>query len=164
MNPVDLIIRARSVIAKGCRYGLGHGGYNPALDHPWDNEMRCDCSGFVAWALRVSRHLDHPWYKEQNGGWLETSAIVRDCHTPFGFFTEVPPEAARPGDLIVYGDRPAGGQGHVGLISEIGRKGPAQAIHCSAGNEHRTGDAIQETGVAVWINAGGIIARHAEAA
>lgn len=166
MLNVELIARARSAIGKGCRYGLGHGGYNPASDHPWDTEMRCDCSGFIAWVLRVSRHIEHPWYKEQNGGWLETIAIVRDAKSTFGFFTEVPPDMARAGDVIVYGDRKSEDgstrQGHVGLISEVSATGPAKAIHCSMGNERRSGDAIQETPSGFWINAGGIVARYAD--
>ena len=85
MTNAELITRARSAIGRGCRYGLGKGGFWPGLDRPWDNEMLCDCSGLVAWVLGVSRHLEHPWYKAQNGGWLETSAIMRDCGTPFGF-------------------------------------------------------------------------------
>jgi hypothetical protein len=146
---------------------LGHGGYNAHFDHPWDNEMLLDCSGFIAWVLGVSRHLDHPWYKAQNGGWLETTAIVRDCGTPFGFFTEVPRETARGGDLIVYGDHlnhdGTKRQGHVGLISEVGESGPTQAVHCSRGNERKTGDAIQETPTGLWMVAGGIVARYAGA-
>lgn len=168
MTNDELIARARSVVGKGCRYGLGHGGYHPEFDHPWDNEMLCDCSGFVAWVLQVNRHLDHPWYKQQNGGWLETTAIVRDCATPFGFFTQVPAADARPGDLIVYGDHAnADGtkrQGHVGLIATVGAQGPATAVHCSRGNERRFADAIAETGAGLWLVAGGIVARYAESA
>lgn len=165
MTNAELITRARSAIGRGCRYGLGKGGFWPGLDRPWDNEMLCDCSGLVAWVLGVSRHLEHPWYKAQNGGWLETSAIMRDCGTPFGFFTEVPADMGRAGDLLVYGDRKnqdgTTRQGHVGIISEMGATGPAKAVHCSRGNERRAGDAIQETASGLWLAAGGIVARCA---
>lgn len=164
MNTVETIARARGASGRGCRYGLGHGGYNPALDHPWDYEMLCDCSGFVAWVLRISRHIDHPWYKSQNGGWLETSAIVRDCGTPNGFFNEVELGLAAVGDLLVYGDHGVGDakrQGHVGIISEVGPSGPVLAVHCSRGNQARYGDAIRETTTGLWIAANGIVARFA---
>lgn len=165
MTNAELIARARSVIGKGCRYGLGMGGFDPSRAAPWDDAMLCDCSGFCAWVLGVARHTDNPWYRSQNGGWLETSAILRDCGTPFGFFTEVPAEMARPGDLLVYGDRRnedgTTRQGHVGLISEVGSTGPARAVHCSRGNERRAGDAIQETPSGLWLAAGGIVARCA---
>jgi hypothetical protein len=165
MSNSEIIARARSVIGKGCRYGLGKGGMSPSAVVPWDGAMLCDCSGFIAWVLGVSRHLDHPWYKKQNGGWLETTAIVRDCATPYGFFTQVATVEALAGDLIVYGDikktDDTTRQGHVGLISEVGATGPARAVHCSKGNERRTGDAIFESPVGFWLAAGGIVARCA---
>jgi hypothetical protein len=161
----ELIARARSVVAKGCFYGLGSGGMRPNDPHPWDSAHKCDCSGFAAWALGVSRQTDDPWYRAQNGGWLETSAIVRDCETPYGHFAIVPKKQARPGDLLVYGDRTdAQGvtrQGHVGICAEVNEEGPTKVIHCSRGNERKTGDAIQETGVTWWALADGIVARCA---
>jgi hypothetical protein len=159
----ELIDRARSVAMGGCHYGLGCGGFDPTRTHPWDDSMSCDCSGYVAWALGVARHTSNPWYVQQNGGWIETSAIIRDCETPFGFFAQVMPKDARPGDLLVYGDRSAGGkmrQGHVGICTEID-KGPAKVIHCSKGNDRKLGDAIVETDVGWWTLAGGIVARCA---
>ena len=174
MTNDELVARARSVIGKGCLYGLGRGGRDPESEHPWEMvknaegvwQPRCDCTGLLAWHLGMDRHLDHPWYRSINGGWLESSAIVRDCGTPFGFFTEVPPGLARVGDVLVYGDRKNSDgtrrQGHVGIISEVGETGPAKAIHCSKGNERKAGDAIQETAAGLWIVAGGIVARHAQ--
>lgn len=166
MKSSEVVDRARSVVGKGCHYGLGLGGFDPRRSAPWDDSGHCDCSGFVAWALGVSRHMkDDPLYKDLNGGWLETTAIVRDCETPYGHFAIVQPERARIGDLLVYGDRKqtAGRmrQGHVGICSDIGTKGPLLVIHCSRGNQRKLGDAIQETDTGWWDMAGGVVARCA---
>jgi hypothetical protein len=165
VKPEEVVARARSVVAKGCFYNLGCGGMRPHDPHPWDSANRCDCSGFAAWCLNVSRQTDNPWYKNQNGGWLETSSIVRDCETPFGFFAQVDRRKARVGDLLVYGDYKDGSgktvQGHVGICSDVGSKGPLLVIHCSAGNFRKTGDAIRETDIKWWDLAGGIVARCA---
>lgn len=166
MKADEAIARARSVVGKGCQYGLGHGGFDPKRSAPWDDEGLCDCSGFVAWCLGVSRWLkDDPFYKKLNGGWLETSAIYRDSETPYGHFALVQPEHARIGDLLVYGDRKDSGgkmrQGHVGICSDIGSKGPLLVIHCSRGNQRKLGDAIQETDVGWWTMTSGIVARCA---
>ena len=165
MTGADVVARARSVVAKGCVYGLGKGGMRPHDPHPWNSERKCDCSGFVAWCLGVSRETDNPWYKAQNGGWIETSAIVRDCETPYGIFAMVTRPHALPGDLLVYGDYTGNDgkvkQGHVGICSEVDGKGPIRVIHCSRGNERKLSDAIQETDVTWWNLAGGVIARCA---
>ena len=158
MAKQSLVERARSAAGFGTKYKLGKGGFNPASPHPWSSLGECDCSGFIAWVLGISRHTDNPWYRKQNGGWLETTAIVRDCGTPFGFFDKREWTQARPGDLIVYGDS-GGKQGHVGLITEVDATGPVKAIHCSSGNS-RGGDAIRETGVDIWKKRGGIVAAH----
>lgn len=169
MTNDELIARARSVVGKGCRYQMGHGGYQPGRDVPWDNEMMCDCSGFVpSWVFMAPRHIDHPFYQQFNHGWVDTTAIVRDAKSTSGFFTEVPLEAARPGDLIVYGTikREDGTkrQGHVGLITEVVAGRPSKAVHCSHGNERRFADAIQETSAGLWLATDGIVARYAESA
>ena len=165
MTGSDVVARARSAIAKGCFYKLGAGGMRPHDPHPWDSANKCDCSGFAAWCLGVSRQTDNPWYKEQNGGWFETSAIVRDCETPYGVFALVTRQHALPGDLLVYGDYKgsdgATRQGHVGICSEANAKGPVKVIHCSSGNYRKTGDAIRETDVGWWNLAGGVVARCA---
>ena len=165
MKGSEVVARARSVVAKGCLYKLGSGGMRPHDPHPWDSARRCDCSGFAAWCLGVSRQTDNPWYKNQNGGWLETSAIVRDCETPYGIFALVTRQHALPGDLLVYGDYKSSDgvtkQGHVGICSESNAKGPTKVIHCSSGNARKTGDAIRETDVQWWELAGGVIARCA---
>lgn len=159
MTRPEAVARARSAIGSKCAYRLGKGGFSPTSPYPWNSAGECDCSGFIAWCLGVSRHTDNPWYKSFNGGWVETSAIVRDAKVPFGFFDEVTWEHAAPGHLIVYGDF-GGHQGHVGIVNQADN-GPTQAIHCSNGNFTRTQDAIQETGIAVWKMHEGIIVRCA---
>jgi hypothetical protein len=137
----------------------------PHDPHPWNSALSCDCSGFAAWVLGVSRQTDNPWYKKQNGGWLETSAMVRDCETPYGIFAMVTLTQARVGDLLVYGDRVSKAgkpvQGHVGICTQAGPKGPEMVAHCSSGNYRKTGDAIRETDAAWWYLANGVIARCA---
>lgn len=160
MTGAEVVERARSAIGHHTIYALGKGGYNPASPFPWSSLGECDCSGFVAWCLMMSRHLDHPWYLAENGGWLETTAIVRDAMSPFGFFQKVDWLQARPGDLLVYGDHD-GKQGHVGVVSALDAEGPAAAIHCSSGNYRTRGDAIQETIAALWKMRPSIVARYA---
>jgi hypothetical protein len=165
MKASEVVARAAACVAQGAKYKLGKGGMNPASAVPWTSLGECDCSGFAAWCLGVSRMTDNPWYETQNGGWLETSAIVRDCGTEFGFFAKVAWEDAEPGMLVVYGDRKTESgktiQGHVGVISRVDASGPTRAIHCSSGNFRNTGDAIRETGIELWANRGGIVARCA---
>ena len=139
MTGMEAVARARKALGGGCIYKLGKGGFTPTNPAPWSKQMECDCSGFVSWCLGVSRKTDNPWYVAYNGGWFETSAIVRDATSPFGVFTEVARYDALPGDVLVWGD--AGGkQGHVGLVT-----GPTTVIHCSRGNFTMTADAIRET-------------------
>jgi hypothetical protein len=167
------------MIGKKIKYKLGSGGTNPAQQSPAGNDGACDCSGFVAWCLEISRRVQGvPWYDAlHNGEWVNTDAIYRDAMSPFGFFERYggPWETAgwgspmgsgsrllgKPGDLIVYpGDRTVFPVhvGHVGIVSEtrpipmISSAGEVvKVIHCSAGNYHRTGDAVQETDPAVFL-------------
>ena len=155
MTGLDVVARARSAVAGGCIYKLGKGGFRPTNLAPWDKQMQCDCSGFVSWALGVSRKTDNPWYVAYNGGWFETSAIVRDALSTYGVFTEVARYDALPGDVLVWGDS-GGAQGHVGIVS-----GPTTIIHCSKGNYTTTGDAIRETATTIFDSHKAIAARCA---
>lgn len=158
MNRLELIERAVAVVGHGCHYKLGEGGRLWHRATPWNPQMLCDCTGYLSWCYGVDRHTDDPWYRNQNGGWIESTAIVRDCETPFGAFTGVPWQQALPGDTVVYGDRD-GHQGHVGLVVKVDEMGPAEVVHCSTGNDRRTGDAIAVTGADLWQTRGGIVAR-----
>lgn len=161
------VARARAAIGHKCAYILGHGGFHGDADWPWYRDAAidgCDCSGFVAWCLGLPRRLvtgplaDR--YKPHFGEWLETTAIVKDALSDFGLFSKVTWELARPGDLVVYGDG-GGHQGHVGLVSEVDAHGPVKVVHCSLGNFHAKGDAVQETDPHLWQGRG-IVARYAE--
>lgn len=153
MTAREAVARARSMVARDVVYRLGAGGVDPKAPTPTTGGA-CDCSGFVAWCLGVSRKTDHPLYASWNGGWLETSAIVRDIKlTGAGLFLWCRTwDAAAPGDLLVYGD--AGGhQGHVGMIVQLAPKGrrsleSTRVVHCSLGNYRTTGKAVQETSAA----------------
>jgi hypothetical protein len=160
-TPAEVLARAQQAIGQGCVYRLGKGGYDPKQPYPWSTPAKlCDCSGFAAWCLGASRKTDSPWYKTYNGGWLETTAIVRDCGTNFGLFDPVAWLKARPSDFVVYGDKD-GHQGHVGVIATVNSLGPLTVIHCSSGNFKRAADAIQETAATPWVARNGIVARCA---
>jgi len=152
--------RARSAIGQSCIYRLGVGGMHPLNLVPWNQEHACDCSGFAAWALGVSRWLAnprriHPWSGRFEGNWLETTAMVMNATRGDGVLKIVPDETAEPGDLIVYGDE-AGHQGHIGIVSGTS---PLVVIHCSAGNFRHFQDAIHETGPDVFIHHNALIVR-----
>ncbi len=159
MNALEVVAKARGEIGRGCVYRLGHGGMHPEADHPFDAAFFCDCSGFVAWCLGVSRKLDgDPWYKDQDGGWFETTAVFKDCGTPFGAVDGVAWGQAKPGMLVVWGDH-EGHQGHIGVVSEIDDKGPARVVHCSSGNYRALGDAIAETDSGIFRRNDALVAR-----
>lgn len=163
MKATEVVSRARSAIGHGCVYQLGKGGMHPENLQPWPPSMPnlgCDCSGFVAWCLGVSRSLakNHPHY--EFGGWFETSAVARDAKSEFGFVNEVLWTLAQPGDILVWGDHD-GHQGHIGIVSEADATGPTRVVHCSKGNWRTTGDAIQETDVAIFKANGAIAAEVA---
>lgn len=153
MKALTAVARAKSALGQKCIYKLGKGGFNPNSPHPWNSAGELDCSGFVSWCLGVSRHTDNPWYEGQNGGWIETSAILRDALSPYGMFEKT--ENPRHGDVIVYGDS-GGKQGHVGLVMTDGN-----IIHCSSGNYRSTGDAIGIAKPELWLKRGGIYAMFA---
>jgi hypothetical protein len=134
------------------------GGYDPKKILP--STVQCDCSGFVAWCLGVSRKLvGNPYYANLNGGWFETSAVYRDARSPLGMVEEV--SIPKPGDIIVWPDRPPN-QGHIGIISRVNEAGhPTTVIHCSKGNQKEYGDAIQENDSLLFFNHGAICAKVA---
>jgi cell wall-associated NlpC family hydrolase len=162
MTRQDLLLRARSAAGKSIIYKLGGGGMSPTAPLPADGSNQCDCSGFVCWALRMSRQTSHPLYVKINGGWINTDAIVRDATTATGFFEQS--DQPLPGDLIVFPSLPPGRPvGHVGIIASVsaaaGPSVPTSVIHCSRGNFNARHDAIAETEPAVFTSHGAIFAR-----
>ena len=142
----DLLARARSAIGRGVRYRLGAGGMDPRGEGPGNVNNECDCSGFVCWALGISRQTDHPLYVRFNGGWINTDAMVHDAQSSTGFFTRI--GEPRVGCIVVYGSSPPRRKvGHVGIVTAV--EPEARVLHCSHGNA-RAGDAICETAVTVF--------------
>lgn len=138
------VARARLPIHAGCLYGLGKGGFNPANKMPWDyvrGEKRCDCSGFVAWALGMRRDQINAkkWWSKLLP-WIETTIVYRDATGPQKVFVEIPGPV--PGCLVVYGDR-GGSEGHIALVSAFAN-GHLTIIDCASGPSRRTGEAINE--------------------
>jgi cell wall-associated NlpC family hydrolase len=139
------------MVGQGTQYKLGYGGMKPDAPTPAANGG-CDCSGFICWALGISRKTTHPFYVDFIGGWIATESIFADAQKPVGFFERI--DVAKPGALVVYPDK-GGHQGHVAIVSEVGPgagvKGVTKIIHCSKGNG-ANGDAIQETAATVFHN------------
>lgn len=147
LTRAQVLARARSAIGRQTVYQLGAGGRDPNTAHPGDlvaGHLECDCTGMGAWAFGVRRFVEswNPLY--EGGDWFESRTLERDARSPWGFIAEVPWLQARPGDVLVWGDRP-GSQGHFGIVATVDVRGPLSVIHCSSGNFRGTGDAIQET-------------------
>ena len=132
--------RAQAAVAQGVRYKLGKGGMNPGAPTP-ALAGQCDCSGFVAWCLGMSRKIDERFYAHFNGGWIETTAVWTDIASPVGIFEEIAPTA---GTVVVYPDA-NGHQGHIGILTDAGH-----VVHCSAGNDKMFGNAIQVTPLTIF--------------
>ena len=151
MQVATLIGRARSGLGKNTRYSSP--GVTPPLSaSTWPTSgARNDCSGFLAWCLRISRVVNHPKYQAINGGWFETTGIHADVINSWGFFEEMDTPAV--GAFVVYPDH-GGHDGHIGLVSAVngggGIAGIDRVIHCSSSGWTNHGDAIRETGASVW--------------
>ena len=162
ISPDQVLVRARSALGHKCIYVLGAGGMRPDFPHPWTDTMGCDCSGFAAWCIGVSRYVSakNPLVGVFDGEWLETTKIFRDATAASpGAFVQIPWEHASASDLLVYPDSPAG-QGHIGVVGAVDEGRPMTVIHCSSSNWKKFGDAIQETPIAeFWHKHGAIVAR-----
>ncbi|WP_394792013.1 CHAP domain-containing protein [Rhodoferax sp.] len=86
----------------------------------------CDCSGFVCWALGISRHPNAQT-------WVNTDTIWDDASGRRLQFRQI--DRAVVGCLVVYPKPPDEKYGHIALVTEIDADGRAtQIVHCSAGN------------------------------
>lgn len=152
----DLLARARSAVNKRIRYKLGSGGTNPLSSLPTSDQL-CDCSGFVCWVLGLDRHTTIPFYQKY-GGWIFTDSMEDDVNSRAGIFEKLSvPEA---GCIVVYG---AGNKiGHVGIVSEVANGQMKKVVHCSAGNDAKFRDAIQETPPTVFDRADALWGRFTQ--
>jgi len=137
--------RARTGLEETTTYVLGQGGFDPTKMLT----KKCDCSGFVAWAIGIPRE-----FPPGSNRWLDTDAYWNGGGAAakaagFPLLKNVAAADAEPGDLIVYPDH-GGMQGHIGMISGMDSHGELKVIHCSKGNFRKFGDATRETDSAVW--------------
>ncbi len=142
----QFLARARSASGFKTIYDLGAGGMNPASTRPVSSGNKCDCSGFVCWALGISRQTTHPLYMKFNGGWINTDGIVHDAKKSTGVFSQL--AKAKIGCIVVFpGGRVNGITkiGHVGIVTSVKDGKPSKVLHCSSGNYRNNGEAIQET-------------------
>jgi len=95
---------------------------DPALVAP-----ACDCSGFVCWALGISRHPEPQ-------RWINTDSIWGDATSSGLQFRKI--ERATLGCLVVYPQAGSGEKfGHIALVTEVTQGGrAARIVHCSAAN------------------------------
>lgn len=137
--------RAHTGLEETTTYVLGQGGFDPTKMLT----KKCDCSGFIAWAIGIPRE-----FPPGSNRWLDTDAYwsgggVAAKAAGFPLLQNVAAADAEPGDLIVYPDQ-GGKQGHIGIISGMDNHGELKVIHCSKGNFKKFGDATRETDSAVW--------------
>lgn len=153
MDVNTLINRARSGLGKGTKYKSP--GVTPPLSaSTWPKSGGgIDCSGFMAWCLRLGRKVHHPKYEAINGGWFETTGIFEDVENSWGFFESI--DEPRVGAFLVYPDH-NGHEGHIGVVTAVnggnGINGVARVIHCSSGGWVQHHDAIRETAPSAWLN------------
>ncbi|MDB5851407.1 MAG: hypothetical protein JWP29_5159 [Rhodoferax sp.] len=87
----------------------------------------CDCSGFVCWALGISRH-------PAPDRWINTDSVWDDAQGAGVQFKKL--ARAAPGCLVVYPKAGSGEKfGHIGIVTQVDANGRAALIaHCSAVN------------------------------
>lgn len=97
------------------------------VDDPGLVAPACDCSGFVCWALGISRHPS-PQH------WLNTDSIWDDATGSGTQFRKI--EGPALGCLVVYPQAGSGEKyGHIALVTEMTADGrAARIVHCSATN------------------------------
>jgi len=148
------VARARSAIRKGTKYKMGRGGFKPSSPLPHDAALCCDCSGFVAWCIFMSRSLEATGKDKRFGmGWIETTNIYRDAMGPERLFRQI--EDPVPGCGVVYPDK-GGEDGHVGIVSSVQPSGAFTVVDCSSGQYRRTRQAITERDGRFFLREGGI--------
>lgn len=134
----DRVARARAVLARKLpiEYGMGRGGFDPEDESPHQvvhakgpdgkvkTTLELDCSGWAAWAIGLPRQHRYGEYS-----WIETTRIHGDATGPQVLFRQLAKPV--PGCLVVYPDPHGGGQGHVGLVTEV-QGAKVRGIDCSS--------------------------------
>ncbi len=133
------LARAQAGLGRKTIYQLGEGGWADGIAGPL--APKCDCSGFVCWALGVPRELP-----PGSNHWLNTDGIWAGGT---GLFHEVPRHEAAPGDLLVHPSDSDHRHGHIGVILEVEAGISMKLLHCSRHNHSTTGDAVRVTSPAV---------------
>lgn len=156
MTRQQVVGRSHSAVGHGCKYLLGQGGMKPYRAVPWDEDQECDCSGFVMWALGLSRFQPPLWY--------DTTRMVADARASSAqLFESADWHEALPGDAVAWPDRVGENdkhfEGHCGIVTEINGEGPLRVVHCSAGNWSKESDAIRETDAGIFVNNRAVIVR-----
>jgi hypothetical protein len=118
-----MVDRARTALGLGITYRLGKGGFDPTRPRP-DQASKCDCSGFIAWAIGVSRDPSHA--TNPMGSWIETTRMVVDATGAQKLFVAIPSPV--PGCIVAYPDVD-GKEGHTGIVTE---SSPLRGIDCSS--------------------------------
>ena len=97
------------------------------VDNPELVAPACDCSGFVCWALGISRN-------PAPQRWINTDSVWDDATGSGVQFRKI--ERAVPGCLVVYPQADSGERfGHIALVTEATADGrAARIVHCSAAN------------------------------
>lgn len=125
--------RLEYAATKRVKYKLGRGGFDWLSDDIGD---LCDCSGFICWALGLSRKPS----PIGGGVWWSTDSIRADALGDEAVFRQVEP-GSRPA-LVVYGDYRRGGavrQGHIGFVVD---PDTWEGYDCSGSQSRRRGQAI----------------------
>mgnify|MGYP002639546124 FL=1 len=141
-KPTRETFEARMLVAAedtGTVYTLGAGGYGWA-QREFDDE--CDCSGFMAFCLGLSRKPSTAFQVKGRQYWFSTDSMVAAGKEGL-FFREV--GSLTPGSIVAYPDRNRDGkvtQGHTAYVSEI-RNGIPFGYDCSSSQSRKTGDAIK---------------------
>jgi hypothetical protein len=113
----------------------------------------CDCSGFVAWVIGISRKP-----KTTRPFWVETSAICHDANNAKRAFVKI--DKPVPGCIVSYPDR-AGREGHTAIVTGSafntdGSVASISGVDCSSGQSRRLGQAITERDLSFFLTRPGV--------
>lgn len=142
MTTIDPILkRARGAVARRTIYELGAPPPDPDLD-VWPEHIRGDCSGFIGWCCRLTRH---PAALDRDE--LSTNTIYADAVGANRVFQAI--DAPEVGGFVIYpyykfdpADREHAG--HIAIITHIRSRDDYDIVDCASSSYAETGDAIRE--------------------